>query len=117
MTVQTKPIPALYTVYILRSTVRHSSLYIGSTPNPPRRLSQHNGTVKGGAARTSKASLRPWEMVALVSGFPSMVAALKFESVPPPLSLPQPPGTNLSGLLDGPSRTRTSRCTSPRRRG
>lgn len=82
MTVQTKPIPALYTVYILRSTVRHSSLYIGSTPNPPRRLSQHNGTVKGGAARTSKASLRPWEMVGLVSGFPSMVAALKFEYGP-----------------------------------
>jgi len=88
MTIQTKPIPALYTVYILRSTVRHSALYIGSTPNPPRRLSQHNGTVKGGAARTSKASLRPWEMVGLVSGFPSMVAALKFEFVfPPPLNL------------------------------
>ncbi|KAK4225588.1 hypothetical protein QBC38DRAFT_255425 [Podospora fimiseda] len=79
MTLQSKPIPALYTVYILRSTVRHSSLYIGSTPNPPRRLSQHNGLVKGGAARTSRGSLRPWEMVGLVSGFPSAVAALKFE--------------------------------------
>ncbi|KAK3359614.1 giy-yig catalytic domain-containing protein [Lasiosphaeria hispida] len=79
MAIQTKPIPALYTVYILRSTVRHASLYIGSTPNPPRRLSQHNGQVKGGAARTSRGSLRPWEMVGLVSGFPSMVAALKFE--------------------------------------
>lgn len=74
-----KPIPALYTVYLLRSTVRHASLYIGSTPNPPRRLKQHNGEVRGGAARTSRASLRPWEMVALVSGFPGMVAALKFE--------------------------------------
>ncbi|KAK4099603.1 hypothetical protein N658DRAFT_568085 [Parathielavia hyrcaniae] len=79
MAVQCKPIPALYTVYILRSTVRHASLYIGSTPNPPRRLSQHNGLVRGGAARTSRATLRPWEMVALVSGFPSMTAALKFE--------------------------------------
>ncbi|KAK0629547.1 structure-specific endonuclease subunit SLX1 [Bombardia bombarda] len=79
MASQTKPIPALYTVYILRSTVRHASLYIGSTPNPPRRLSQHNGVVRGGAVRTSKGSLRPWEMVGLVSGFPSMVAALKFE--------------------------------------
>ena len=87
--VQCKPIPALYTVYILRSTVRHASLYIGSTPNPPRRLSQHNGLVRGGAARTSRHSLRPWEMVALVSGFPSMTAALKFECVfpRPPLSL------------------------------
>ncbi|KAK3901211.1 hypothetical protein C8A05DRAFT_45083 [Staphylotrichum tortipilum] len=74
-----KPIPALYTVYVLRSTVRHASLYIGSTPNPPRRLAQHNGLVRGGAARTSRDSLRPWEMVALVSGFPSMTAALKFE--------------------------------------
>ncbi|KAK3986733.1 hypothetical protein QBC44DRAFT_132962 [Cladorrhinum sp. PSN332] len=79
MTIQSKPIPALYTVYILRSTVRHASLYIGSTPNPPRRLSQHNGLVKGGAARTSRGHLRPWEMVGLVSGFPSSTGALKFE--------------------------------------
>ncbi|KXH64717.1 GIY-YIG catalytic domain-containing protein, partial [Colletotrichum nymphaeae SA-01] len=79
MPVQSKPIPALYTVYILRSTVRHASLYIGSTPNPPRRLKQHNGEARGGAARTSRLSLRPWEMVGLVSGFPGMVAALKFE--------------------------------------
>ncbi len=81
MAVLSKPIPALYTVYILRSTVRRASLYIGSTPNPPRRLNQHNGQAPGGAARTSRASLRPWEMVALVSGFPSSVAALKFEYV------------------------------------
>ncbi|KXJ93378.1 GIY-YIG catalytic domain-containing protein [Microdochium bolleyi] len=79
MTTQTRPIPPLYTVYILRSTVRHSSLYIGSTPNPPRRLKQHNGEAKGGAVRTSRPSLRPWEMVGLVSGFPGLVAALKFE--------------------------------------
>ncbi|KAJ0116995.1 GIY-YIG catalytic domain-containing protein [Diaporthe amygdali] len=82
MTVQSKPIPALYVVYILRSTVRQASLYIGSTPHPPRRLNQHNGKAKGGAARTSRNSLRPWEMVGVVSGFPSMVGALKFEYAP-----------------------------------
>lgn len=79
MATKHKPIPALYTVYILRSTIRHASLYIGSTPNPPRRLKQHNGEAKGGAARTSRPSLRPWEMVGLISGFPSLVGALKFE--------------------------------------
>ncbi|KAI1466697.1 uncharacterized protein F4812DRAFT_432451 [Daldinia caldariorum] len=79
MSILAKPIPPLYTVYILRSTIRKSSLYIGSTPNPPRRLKQHNGVVKGGAARTSRNKLRPWEMVGLVSGFPGMVTALKFE--------------------------------------
>ncbi|OTA68055.1 GIY-YIG catalytic domain-containing protein [Hypoxylon sp. EC38] len=79
MPVLSKPIPPLYTVYILRSTVRRASLYIGSTPNPPRRLKQHNGEAKGGAVRTSRKTLRPWEMVGLISGFPGMVAALKFE--------------------------------------
>ncbi|KAI3317173.1 GIY-YIG catalytic domain-containing protein [Xylariaceae sp. AK1471] len=79
MPIVSKPIPPLYSVYILRSTVHRASLYIGSTPNPPRRLKQHNGEAKGGAARTARGTLRPWEMVGLVSGFPGMVAALKFE--------------------------------------
>ncbi|KAI5917635.1 GIY-YIG catalytic domain-containing protein [Camillea tinctor] len=79
MSVSLRPIPPFYAVYILRSTISQASLYIGSTPNPPRRLKQHNGEVQGGARRTSRSKLRPWEMIGLVSGFPSMVAALKFE--------------------------------------
>lgn len=73
------PLPAFYACYLLRSCVRHASLYIGSTPDPARRLAQHNGVAKGGAKRTARGNLRPWEMVCLVEGFTSRVGALQFE--------------------------------------
>nr|XP_001393894.2 structure-specific endonuclease subunit slx1 [Aspergillus niger CBS 513.88] len=75
----TKPIPAYYCCYLLRSTKQRTSLYIGSTPHPARRLAQHNGESKGGARKTAKDDKRPWEMVLLVEGFTSRVGALQFE--------------------------------------
>lgn len=75
----TKPIPAYYCCYLLRSTKKHACLYIGSTPHPARRLAQHNGESKGGARRTHHDDKRPWEMVLTVEGFTSRVAALQFE--------------------------------------
>ncbi|KAI5305308.1 Thymidylate kinase [Ascosphaera pollenicola] len=75
----TDPIPAFYCVYLLQSTINPRSHYIGSTPDPARRIAQHNGRIIGGAKRTSKDTLRLWEMVLFVSGFMSRIAALQFE--------------------------------------
>ncbi|PPQ98457.1 hypothetical protein CVT24_004135 [Panaeolus cyanescens] len=71
--------PPFYACYLLKSiqSPDSTSVYIGSTPSPPRRIRQHNGEITAGARKT--ASKRPWVMQMIVHGFPSRLSALQFE--------------------------------------
>ncbi|CAG8692154.1 4367_t:CDS:2, partial [Ambispora leptoticha] len=71
--------PEFYCCYLIRSLQqKHADyVYIGTTPDPLRRLRQHNGELAAGAAKT--VAKRPWAYVLLVHGFPSSRAATQFE--------------------------------------
>ena len=55
-----------------------SCTYAGVSPDPIRRLRQHNGEIKGGAKyTTSKGS--GWKHVCIVSGFQTKIQSMQFE--------------------------------------
>ena len=57
---------------------KENATYAGVSPDPVRRLRQHNGEIKGGAKyTTSKGS--GWEHLCLVSGFQDKIQAMQFE--------------------------------------
>ena len=63
------PMQPLGFVYLLMSLQDHNTTYIGETKNLAKRLTQHN---KGyGAIVTEKEKLRPWCIIAFVTGFPN----------------------------------------------
>ncbi|KAI8972311.1 hypothetical protein BDB01DRAFT_810147 [Pilobolus umbonatus] len=66
-----------YCCYLIRSISHKNKVYIGSTPDPIRRLRQHNGEITQGAFKTRK--YRPWEVVMIIYGFPHRISALQFE--------------------------------------
>jgi len=66
-----------YSVYLLQSVSDPRVFYTGSSPDPARRLRQHNGEVVGGAEETILH--RPWKHFAILEGFVGRSAATTYE--------------------------------------
>ena len=68
--------------------------YAGVSPDPIRRLRQHNGEIKGGAKYTT--SKGPgWEHVCLVKGFQDKIQSMQFE-----WAVKHVPPRNAGGLIN-----------------
>ena len=66
---------APWIVYIIAN---RQFTYVGVSPDPTRRLRQHNGELSGGAKYTT--SKGPgWNHVCLIEGFRNKIEALQFE--------------------------------------
>jgi predicted GIY-YIG superfamily endonuclease len=52
--------------------------YAGVSPDPTRRLRQHNCEIKGGAKYTTSKSC-DWKHICLISGFRNKIEAMQFE--------------------------------------
>ena len=61
--------------YIIKN---NNCTYAGVSPDPVRRLRQHNGEIKGGAKYTT--SKGPgWKHICLVKGFQDKIQSMQFE--------------------------------------
>ncbi len=66
-----------YCVYFLRSLISNKT-YVGYTTNIYNRIRQHNGFLAGPKTKRTEVG-RPWEIVCIISGFPTARSALQFE--------------------------------------
>lgn len=79
---------------IANKATKMNCTYAGVSPDPHRRLRQHNSEIKGGAVYTT--SKPPsWIHVCLVSGFQDKIQALQFE-----WAVKHVPPRNAGGLLN-----------------
>ena len=63
---------SFYIIYNDRAT------YAGVSPDPVRRLRQHNGEIKGGAKYTTSKGAG-WKHICIISGFQDKIQAMQFE--------------------------------------